>query len=45
MTRKLEDGLLTSFERGNPAALLDERHAGARTGAGIGAASVLLASG
>src|ERR1700674_68631 len=28
MTRKLEDWMLTSLERGNPATLLDERHAG-----------------
>jgi hypothetical protein len=28
MTRNLEDWLLTSLERGNPATLLDERHAG-----------------
>src|SRR3984893_6193882 len=28
MTRKLEDWLLTSQERGNPATILDERHAG-----------------
>jgi phosphatidylserine/phosphatidylglycerophosphate/cardiolipin synthase-like enzyme len=28
MTRKLEDWLLTSRERGNPATILDERHAG-----------------
>ena len=28
MTRKLEDWLLTSLERGNPATVLDKRHAG-----------------
>ena len=28
MTRNLEDWLLTSQERGNPATILDERHAG-----------------
>jgi hypothetical protein len=28
MTRKLEDWLLSSPERGNPATILDERHAG-----------------
>ena len=28
MTRNLEDWLLTSLERANPATFLDERHAG-----------------
>ena len=45
MTRNLEDWLLTSLERANPATFRDKRHAGARAGAGMRTARVLLASG
>ena len=45
MTGKLEDWLLTSAGRGNPAAFLAERRAGARAGAGMRTARVFLASG